>query len=128
LIDYEEFCGVPMNDHEGEGTAGEGWDITVQELKSKLDAGEPLRIIDVREPHEWEIVHLPGAELIPLGSLLERMNELDTAEFLVMQCKSGVRSAKALNQLREAGFRKVRNLKGGVLAWAREIDTSLPQY
>jgi len=128
LIDYEEFCGVPMNDHEAEGTAGEGWDITVQELKAKLDAGEPLRIIDVREPHEWEIVHLPGAELIPLGSILERMNELDTAEFLVMQCKSGVRSAKALNQLREAGFRKVRNLKGGVLAWAREIDTSLPQY
>jgi len=128
LIDYEEFCGVPMNDHEEEGTAGDEWDISVSELKAKLDAGEPLRIIDVREPHEWEIVHIEGAELIPLGDILERMNELDTAENLVLQCKTGVRSAKALHTLREAGFRKLKNLKGGVIAWANEIDASLPVY
>jgi len=128
LIDYEQFCGVPMHDHVEEGTAGEGWDITVQELKSLLDQGEPLRIIDVREAHEWEIAHIEGADLIPLGDILERMNELDTAEFLVMQCRSGVRSAKALNQLHEAGFRKLKNLKGGILAWATEIDPSLPRY
>ncbi len=128
LIDYEEFCGVPMHDHEEEGTAGEAWDITVGQLKEKLDAGDALRIVDVREPHEWEIVHIEGADLIPLGDILERMNELDTAENLVLMCKSGVRSAKALHTLRDAGFRKLKNLKGGVLAWAREVDTSLPVY
>jgi adenylyltransferase/sulfurtransferase len=129
LIDYEQFCGMPMDDHQDEeGSAGDDYDITVQELKSKLDDGIPLRIIDVREPHEWDIVHIEGAELIPLGDILNRMNELDTAEDIVMQCRSGVRSAKALHQLREAGFRKIKNLKGGVLAWAREIDTSLPTY
>jgi len=128
LIDYEEFCGVPMHDHEEEGTAGEGWDITAPELKAKLEAGDSLRIVDVREPHEWEIVHIKGADLIPLGDILERMNELDTAENLVLMCKSGVRSAKALHTLRDAGFRKLKNLRGGVLAWAREVDTSLPVY
>ncbi len=128
LIYYEEFCGVPMHDHEEEGTAGEAWDITVGQLKEKLDAGDALRIVDVREPHEWEIVHIEGADLIPLGDILERMNELDTAENLVLMCKSGVRSAKALHTLRDAGFRKLKNLKGGVLAWAREVDTSLPVY
>jgi adenylyltransferase/sulfurtransferase len=128
LIDYEAFCGVPMNDHEAEGTAGGDWDIRVQELKEKLDSGERLRLVDVREPHEWEIVRIEGAELIPLGSILERMNELDTAEPIALYCKSGVRSAKALHQLREAGFRKLKNVRGGVTAWAREIDPSLPVY
>lgn len=128
LIDYEEFCGMPMHDHQEEGTAGEGWDISVQELKARLDAGEPLRIIDVREPHEWEIAHIEGAELIPLGQILERMNELDTAEEIVLMCRSGARSAKALHQLRQAGFRKLKNLKGGVIAWAQEIDNRLPVY
>ncbi len=128
LIDYAEFCGVPGHDHEEEGTAGEEWDISVQELKAKLEAGEKIRIIDVREPHEWDIVHIEGAELIPLGQLPAYMHRLDSAEELVMQCKTGVRSARALNQLREAGFRKLKNLKGGVIAWAEEIDTSLPTY
>jgi adenylyltransferase/sulfurtransferase len=82
----------------------------------------------VREPHEWEIVRIEGADLIPLGDILERMNELDTAEPIALLCKSGVRSAKALNQLREAGFRKLSNVKGGITAWAREIDPSLPVY
>lgn len=127
LIDYEEFCGLPMHDHEQE-SAGAGWDITVQELKAKLDAGEQVRIIDVREPHEWEISHLEGAVLIPLGDLPARMNELDTAESLVMQCKSGARSARALEMLVGAGFRKIKNLKGGINAWAREVDPRLPVY
>jgi adenylyltransferase/sulfurtransferase len=128
LIDYAEFCGVPGHDHEEEGTAGEEWDITVQDLKAMLDAGENVRIIDVREPHEWDIVHIAGAELIPLGQIPAYMHRLDSADALVMQCKSGVRSAKALKQLHEAGFRKLKNLKGGVIAWAEEIDTSLPVY
>jgi len=127
LIYYEEFCGLPMHDHEQE-SAGAGWDITVQELKSKLDAGEQVRIIDVREPHEWEISHIEGAQLIPLGDIPARMNELDSAEFLVMQCKSGARSARALEMLAGAGFRKIKNLKGGINAWAREVDTRLPVY
>ena len=127
LIDYEEFCGLPMHDHEQE-SAGAGWDITVHELKAKLDAGESLRIIDVREPHEWEISHIDGAELIPLGDIPARMNELDSAEFLVMQCKTGGRSARALEMLVGAGFRKIKNLKGGINAWAREVDKSLPVY
>jgi adenylyltransferase/sulfurtransferase len=128
LIDYEQFCGVPMHDHEEEGTAGEGWDVTVSELKALLDAGEKIRIIDVREPHEWEIVHLEEADLIALGKLPAYMHRLDSAESIVLLCKSGARSARALNQLREAGFRKLKNLKGGINAWAREIDPSLPVY
>ncbi|MFQ5616348.1 MAG: ThiF family adenylyltransferase, partial [Anaerolineales bacterium] len=128
LIDYEEFCGVPGHDHEGEGSAGDEWDITVQELKSRLDAGEQVRIIDVRESHEWEIVHMKGTELIPLGELAARMHELDSAQNIALLCKTGVRSARALELLAGAGFRKIKNLKGGINAWAREIDTSLPVY
>ena len=128
LIDYAEFCGVPGHDHEEEGTAGEAWDISVQDLKAMLDAGENVRIIDVREPHEWDIVHIDGAELIPLSQIPAYMHRLDSADQLIMQCKTGVRSAKALKQLHEAGFRKLKNLKGGVIAWAEDIDTSLPVY
>jgi len=128
LIDYEAFCGLPMHDHEEEGTAGEGWDLSVWDLKTQLDAGEPLRIVDVREPHEWEIVHLPGAELIPLGQLPAYMHRLDSAENILLICKTGVRSARALHQLHDAGFRRLKNLKGGINAWAREIDPALPVY
>jgi len=128
LIDYEEFCGMPGHDREEETSAGQGWDITVQELKSKLDAGERLRIVDVREPHEWEIAHIEGADLIPLGELAARMHELDSAENIVLHCKTGPRSTRALELLRGAGFRKLKNLKGGINAWAREVDPSLPVY
>ncbi len=128
LIDYEAFCGVPGHDHEDEGSAGAGWDISAQELKEKLDAGERLRIIDVREPHEWEIAHIEGAELMPLGSLAAQMNQLDSAEEIVLPCKSGARSAKALDLLRGAGFRKLKNLKGGINAWAKDVDPKLPTY
>ena len=82
----------------------------------------------MREPHEWEISHIEGAELIPLGMLAARMNELDTAEEIVLYCKAGTRSARALELLRTAGFRKLKNLKGGINAWAREIDPKLPTY
>ncbi len=128
LIDYEEFCGVPGHDHEEEVSAGDEWDIDVHELKSKLDAGETIRLIDVRDPHEWDIVHLEEAELIPLGDFAARMNEMDSTEEIVLHCKTGGRSANALGLLRNAGFRRIKNLKGGITAWAREIDTSLPVY
>lgn len=127
LIDYEAFCGVPGHDHE-EGSAGEGWDITVKELAARLQNGKHLRLVDVREPHELEISHLEGATLIPLGQLAARLSELDSAEDIVLFCKSGTRSARALELLASAGFRKMKNLKGGINAWAREVDTRLPVY
>lgn len=131
LIDYEQFCGMPMNDHQDEIGSGEGWDISVQELDQKIKANggvKNFRLIDVREEHEWEIAHIVGAELIPLGTLAARMNELDSAQEIVLQCKSGARSGRALDLLRGAGFRKIKNLKGGIVAWANQVDPSLPVY
>ncbi len=127
LIDYEEFCGVPGHDHDEE-SAGVGWDITPKELQARLGEGNHLRIIDVREPHEWEISHIEGADLIPLGTLAAHMHELDSAQDIVLMCKSGSRSARALELLRTAGFRKLKNLKGGINGWAREVDSTLPTY
>ncbi|MBI5349872.1 MAG: molybdopterin-synthase adenylyltransferase MoeB [Chloroflexi bacterium] len=131
LIDYEQFCGMPMNDHQDEIGSGEGWDITVQELEQKIKTNSGVknfRLSDVREEHEWEIAHIEGAQLIPLGTLAARMNELDSAQEIVLQCKSGARSGRALDLLRGAGFRKIKNLKGGIMAWANQIDPSLPVY
>ncbi len=127
LIDYEAFCGVPGHDHE-EGSAGSGWDIEPAELAQRLKNGRPPRLIDVREPHELEISHLDGADLIPLGQLASRLSELDSAEEMVVFCKGGTRSARALELLVSAGFRKVKNLKGGINAWVREEDPSQPVY
>lgn len=127
LIDYEAFCGVPGHDHE-EGSAGPGWDITAPELAQRLQDGQPLRLIDVREPHELEISHIEGARLIPLGQLAARLSELDSAQEFVLFCKAGTRSTRALELLVSAGFRKVKNLKGGINAWAKEVDPSLPIY
>jgi sulfur-carrier protein adenylyltransferase/sulfurtransferase len=127
LIDYEEFCGVPGHDHD-DGSAGEGWDITPAELVERLDKGNSVHLVDVREPHELEISHLEGAQLIPLGELAARMHELDSANEMVLFCKSGSRSTRALELLVSAGFRRVKNLKGGINAWAREVDQTLPVY
>jgi rhodanese-related sulfurtransferase len=127
LIDYEEFCGVPGYDLE-EGSVGEDWDITAVQLADKLEHGDQLRLLDVREPHELEISRLNGATVVPLGQLAARLSELDSAEEMVVVCKSGTRSARALELLVSAGFRKVKNLKGGINAWAEEIDPSLPIY
>ena len=126
LIDYEEFCGVPSHDHE-EGSAGAGKDITVQELSERIKTNH-LKLLDVREPHELEISALPDAQNIPLGQLAARLSELDSADEMVIFCKSGSRSARGLELLASAGFKKVKNLKGGINAWAREIDHKLPVY
>ena len=126
LIDYEEFCGVPSHDHE-EGSAGVGKDITVQELSERVKTNH-LKLLDVREPHELEISKLPNAVNIPLGQLAARLSELDSAEEMVIFCKSGSRSARGLELLASAGFKKVKNLKGGINAWAREVDKDLPVY
>jgi len=127
LIDYEEFCGVPSHDHEEDGSAGAGWDITVTELAERVKHNH-LKLVDVREPHELEISRLPEATNIPLGQLASRLSELDSAEDMVIFCKSGNRSTRALELLTSAGFKKVKNLKGGINAWAREVDKSLPIY
>ena len=127
LIDYDEFCGVPGRDHADEGSAGAGWDITATELSQRVKTNH-LKLLDVREPHELEISALPNAVNIPLGQLAGRLTELDSAEDMVIFCKGGTRSARALELLVSAGFKKVKNLKGGINAWAKDVDESLPIY
>jgi molybdopterin/thiamine biosynthesis adenylyltransferase/rhodanese-related sulfurtransferase len=127
LIDYDQFCGIPQAKAAEEEEAHVPH-ISVTELKAKLDKGEHFKLIDVREPYEWDICHIPGAKLIPLGQLPSRMSELDSADEIVLQCKSGARSARALKLLQEAGFSKLTNVEGGIMAWADQIDTSVPKY
>jgi adenylyltransferase/sulfurtransferase len=127
LIDYEEFCGMPMHDHD-EGSAGADWDITARELADRLSQGNDIKLIDVREPHELEISQLDSATLIPLGQLAARLSELNSADEIVLMCKAGTRSTRALEILHSAGFRKMKNLKGGINAWALEIDPNMPIY
>ncbi len=127
LIDYDAFCGVPGLGHD-EGSAGLNWDITATDLAARLRRTEKIRLIDVREPHEVAISSIPGEELFPLGQLAARLSELDSAQEIVLFCKTGTRSTRALELLVSAGFRKVRNLRGGINAWAREVDPKLPIY
>jgi adenylyltransferase/sulfurtransferase len=134
LIDYEQFCGVPAHDRSMYVTSTNGSheipQITPKELKARLDEGEQLFILDVREPHEWDISNLEslGAVLIPKGQVLDRMNGLDTASEIVVQCRTGARSADQVGMLQEHGFTKLHNLDGGINQWAREVDKSLPIY
>jgi len=127
LIDYEEFCGVPGRNHE-EGSAGAGWDIDAQQLAARLALPDAPLLLDVREPHELEISWLSNALNIPLGSLAARLSELDSAREMVVFCKGGTRSARALELLVSAGFKKVKNLRGGINSWAKSVDTNLPVY
>jgi adenylyltransferase/sulfurtransferase len=124
LIDYEEFCGIRGEEAPAEVTTDE---IEVEELKKRLDRGDDIYVLDVREPHEYDICNI-GGHLIPLGELPNRVNELDTSKEIIAHCRSGVRSAKAVNFLRQAGFKKVHNLAGGILAWADRVDPSMPKY
>jgi sulfur-carrier protein adenylyltransferase/sulfurtransferase len=128
LIDYEQFCGLrPAVEIEAvsQSTSGE---ITSVELKSRLDSGDAVRIIDVREPNEYQINRIPGSELIPLGDIPRRYAELDPEQEIVVQCKSGGRSGKAADFLRSVGFKRVLNLKGGILDWIDKVDPSQPKY
>jgi sulfur-carrier protein adenylyltransferase/sulfurtransferase len=123
LIDYEAFCGI------GAEPDYSGLEITVEEFRKEREAkGDDLVLIDVREPHEWEIAHIAGARLIPLGQLPDRLGELDGHAEIVTQCHKGSRSMKALEILRGAGFGKVRNLAGGIDAWARRIEPGMARY
>lgn len=103
-------------------------EIDVTEVKRKLDGGDDFVLIDVREPHEHRIASIPGARLIPLGELPRRIGELNPQADTVVHCKSGVRSARACGFLRGAGFQRVRNMKGGILAWAERVDPGVPKY
>ncbi len=125
LIDYEEFCG--LRGQEQPVSQSGVPEITVEELKRRLDAKEDFVLVDVREPHEYQICNLNG-QLIPLGDLPRRVSELDPAKEMVVHCRSGARSARAVAFLRQAGFAKVSNLAGGILAWADRIDPKVPKY
>jgi len=124
LIDYNEFCGIRGEEKPMEAGVPE---IQVEELKRRLDAGENLFVLDVREPHEYQICHLSG-HLIPLGDLPKRVHELDSSREIVAHCRSGIRSAKAVTFLQQAGFKKVHNLAGGILAWADRVDPKMAKY
>jgi sulfur-carrier protein adenylyltransferase/sulfurtransferase len=125
LIDYAEFCGVRGEETPLAQTSVP--EITPRDLKARLDRGDDLYILDVREPHEYQICNL-GGQLIPLGDLSRRASELDGSREIVAHCRSGKRSAEAVEFLQRAGFRKVLNLKGGILAWSDEVDPSVPKY
>jgi sulfur-carrier protein adenylyltransferase/sulfurtransferase len=125
LIDYQEFCGMrptPTQDASPQGV------IDPMEVKQKLDRGDNFTLIDVREPHEYQIARIPGSTLIPLGTLPNRLQELDREAEIVAHCKSGARSQKAVDLLKQNGFLNVRNMTGGILAWSDKVDPSVPKY
>ncbi len=126
LIDYEQFCGI--HPAAPEPTPSNMTEISSMELKQRLDRGDVLTIVDVREPHEYQINRIHGSLLIPLGDLNKRYVELDPSDEIIVQCKVGGRSAKAADFLRSKGFTKVLNLKGGILDWIDKVDPSQPKY
>ncbi len=125
LIDYNEFCGIRGGEEPDYDLSVPT--ITARDLKEKLHRGDDVFILDVREPHEYQICNLSG-HLIPLGELPRRVHELDSAREIVAHCRTGKRSAKAVDFLRQAGFRKVYNLHGGILSWSTEVDPKVPRY
>ncbi len=125
LIDYEAFCGVTPQPTDGK--LQKEFEITVGDLKAKLDRGEDVFVLDVREPHEYRIVNLNGY-LVPLNDLPKRVNELDSAKDIVVHCHHGIRSVRAVDFLRQVGFKKVKNLVGGIDQWSLKIDPKLPRY
>jgi molybdopterin/thiamine biosynthesis adenylyltransferase/rhodanese-related sulfurtransferase len=126
LIDYDEFCGVKTEDR-GPQTEDAMPEITPVELAERLRAGD-VDLIDVREPHEWDIARIPGARLIPMGEFPEASSELDRDRDIVVHCRSGVRSGKVVRQLQAAGFMRVWNLAGGILRWSDDVDQNVPKY
>jgi sulfur-carrier protein adenylyltransferase/sulfurtransferase len=124
LIDYNQFCGIRGEEATAPSTMR---DMTVEELKQRLDKGDDLFVLDVREPHEYQICNI-GGHLIPLNDLSKRISELDSSQEIVVHCKMGGRSAKAVDFLRQSGFSRVHNLAGGITAWAERIDPKVPKY
>jgi adenylyltransferase/sulfurtransferase len=126
LIDYNQFCGIHPEPTPAPGISE--WEIEPVELKKKMDRRESFVLVDVREPHEAEICTIPGARLIPKGQVPSRVHELNSADEFVIHCKSGKRSAEIVDFLKKAGFRKVKNLRGGILAWSDQVDPTVPKY
>ena len=126
LIDYEQFCGIRGEEHTS--TMVGIPEITPQEVKKLMDDKHPFVLIDVRDPHEFQICRIPGSTLIPLAEVPKRMHELDSTQEIVVHCRSGQRSARAVDLLMKAGFRKIHNMKGGILAWSDQVDPSVPRY
>ena len=125
LIDYDQFCGVGSGPADDAGALPE---LTPTELAAKLQRGDDFDLLDVREPHEWAIARIAGARLIPLGTVAEAIATLNPAREIVVHCKAGGRSAKAVQQLQAAGFARVRNLTGGILRWSDDVDPKVPKY
>jgi molybdopterin/thiamine biosynthesis adenylyltransferase/rhodanese-related sulfurtransferase len=126
LIDYEQFCGVGRGQEEAVASAGA--EVDAQTLKEWMDAKKKFVLVDVREPNEWDIAHIEGAKLIPLGQIAARVNELDSADEIVLQCHHGSRSARAQAVLGKFGFKKTYNLIGGIDAWATDVEPGMPRY
>jgi sulfur-carrier protein adenylyltransferase/sulfurtransferase len=127
LVDYEQFCGSRVEEAEGE-SIGDEWEIPPRTLRERLGKGEEIVVLDVRNPEETQISRIEGSILIPLGELPERVAELSTADQIVVYCRVGGRSAKAVELLRSVGFRKVKSLAGGINAWADEVDPAMSKY
>jgi adenylyltransferase/sulfurtransferase len=126
LIDYEEFCGIRQAARAEAGNAVP--EIAPRELADRLRAGDDVTLLDVREPHEWEIARIDGARLIPLGGLAEALPSLESSGDVVVHCKTGVRSAQAVRQLQAAGFSRVWNLAGGIQRWSEDVDPTVAKY
>jgi len=125
LIDYDQFCGIggdPLQDPNGIP------ELTPAELAAKQQRQDDFDLIDVREPHEWAIAKIPGARLVPLSAFTDSLHQFDSARDIVVHCKMGGRSAKAVRQLQAAGFKKVWNLAGGILRWSDDVDPKVPKY
>jgi adenylyltransferase/sulfurtransferase len=125
LIDYDEFCGVT---HHPEVSVGSEYEITPAELKARIDRGDNFVLVDVREPEEYAICRIPGSRLIPLRTVPERLHELSSAEDIVVHCRSGARSGQAVEFMKQAGYRRVKNLVGGILRWSDDVDPTVPKY
>ena len=126
LIDYNQFCGITPEPPPPPGLTE--FELNPEDVKEKIDRREEFYLLDVREPHEVQICTIPGSHLIPLGQVTARVNELNSADEIVVYCRSGKRSGQAVEFLKKAGFRKVKNMRGGILAWSDQVDPSVPKY
>jgi adenylyltransferase/sulfurtransferase len=128
LLDYDQFCGIRGQETHVAPPTDDGGEVTVEELKRRIDQKDGVFILDVRNPPEYGICQIPGSKLLPLPELPQRFAELDKNQEMIVHCKSGMRSAKAVQFLKQQGFTKVKNLTGGILAWADKIDPAMPKY
>ncbi len=130
LIDYEQFCGMKVEETQTKQVAVGKDEIDALELKVKMDEKQDFFLLDVREPNEWDIAHIEGATLLPLSQLPNRFKELEKVKGkeIVVHCKSGVRSMKAINFLKQQGFEHLVNVSGGILGWSDQVDSSVPKY